>query len=186
MRKIQFFYIFLSRLSKREKAIFYVTATFLVLMALDRAILYPTFSKMDTLDSEIKTKQVNINRDLRMLSQKNRILKEVAKYGSYLNKPQSEEEGVTTLLKEVESLANKSSLYIVDMKPAGLKIDEKKSQRYAVNLNCEGQMEQIMDFMYNVENSRKFLTIEKYQISPKTKLSSVVNCTMTIVKIVIP
>jgi Tfp pilus assembly protein PilO len=72
------------------------------------------------------------------------------------------------------------------MKPSGLKEEKDNTKKYLVSLSCEGQMEQIMDFMYNVENSRKFLTIEKYQISPKTKESSVINCTMTISKIVIP
>ena len=47
-------------------------------------------------------------------------------------------------------------------------------------------MEQLVDFMYNIENSDKLLMIEKYQISPKSKESSVAKCAMSISKIVIP
>jgi Tfp pilus assembly protein PilO len=92
---------------------------------------------------------------------------------------------MVSLLKEIESFANKSSVYLVDMKPAGLKPSD-SSKKYLISLNCEAQMEQLSDFMYNIENSNKLLTIEKYQISPKSKESSVVRCSMSIAKIIMP
>ncbi|PIQ86101.1 MAG: hypothetical protein COV73_05065 [Candidatus Omnitrophica bacterium CG11_big_fil_rev_8_21_14_0_20_43_6] len=38
-----------------------------------------------------------------------------------------------------------------------------------INLNCEAQMEQLVNFMYNMENSSSLLSIEKYQLAPKAK-----------------
>jgi hypothetical protein len=71
------------------------------------------------------------------------------------------------------------------MKPGAIKtMGELK--KYQVNLNCEAQMEQVVNFMYYIENSSKLLTIEKYQMNPKSKESSVVICNLSISKGVIP
>ncbi len=187
MRKpnIQFLYQFLSRLTKKEKTILYVACGVVFLMFFDRFIAYPVYSKINSLNNEIREKESAITRDLRIYGMKDRILNEAKKYESFLGKAQTEEEEVTILLKEIETIASKSSLYIVEMKPSGIKEDKDKTKRFVVNLTCEGQMEQIMGFMYNIENSGMLLSIEKYQISPKSKESSVAQASMIISKVVI-
>lgn len=179
-------YKFLSQLSKREKTVLYVTAFFVTLMFLDRLVVYPIYSRVRQLNGEIKQKESDINKYLRLLLQKERILNERKKYAAYLDSRQPEEQDMTSILKEIENLANKSSLYVVDMKPGGVRENSDQTRRYLVNLNCEGEMEQIADFMYNVENSNVLLMIERYQISPKSKESRVATCTMTISKIIMP
>ena len=181
MLKLREFYKFLSRLSKREKLVFYGALFFVSMTLLDRLIISPISSKMKSLDKEIKEKEDSIRNSLRMLTQKDRILAARNKYSSFSKTLESEEEEITSLLKEIEGLANKSSVYLIDMKPASSK-GSAASKKYLVNLNCEAQMEQLVDFMYNVENSNELLTIEKYQISPKSKSSSVAKCSIYISK----
>lgn len=183
--KLQSLYSALGRLSKREKMIFYGAVIIVSATLLDRVVLYPIYFRMESLNKDIKDKSAGIKRNLRLLAQKDKILAESVKYSVYTSIPKSEDEETTSLLKEIENLANKSSVYLVDMKPSGQK-DMGSSKKYLVNLNCEGQMEQLTEFMYNIENSSKLLGIEKYQISPKSKESSVAKCSMAISKIVIP
>ena len=185
MLNIQFFYKFLSRLSKRERFILYGTVCIVLLLVLDRLVIYPIFSKMDELNKEIKKKEVDIRKNLRILAHKDSILEERKRYASFLTSSKSEEEEMTSLLKEIEGLANNSSIDLVDMKPAGLQ-KEGSSERYVINLNCEADMENIVDFMYSIENSEKLLSIEKYKISPKSKDSEIAKCSITIFKIVMP
>ena len=175
----------LASLSKKEKIVLYVAVFFVLLSFLDRLVVYPIYSKIKSLNDEIKEKKYSIVKSLRILEQEKRISSEVTQYAPFFTKTKSEEEDTTSLLKEVEALANKSSLYIVDMKPGGMREEKDKTKKYIVNLTCEGQMEQLMDFMYNVENSSGLLAIEKYQISPKSRETSVAQCSMTIYKIVI-
>ena len=183
--KTQVFYTFLGRLTKREKTIFYVAISFIALTLLDRSILNPIMSKMEFLDRQIQEKESGINRNLRILAQKDRILSESAKFNSLLSSFRFEEEEATSLLKEIEALANKSSVYIIDMKPMGFK-EVGSSKRYFINLNCEAQMGQIIDFMYNIENSNRLLSVDRYQINPKSKESSIAVCSMSISKMVMP
>lgn len=179
-------YKFLAKLSKKEKTVLYITVFFVALMFLDRLVIYPIYSKVRQLNAEIRQKESGINKYLRILAQKERILNERKKYAAYLDSRQSEEQDMTSILKEIENLANKGSLYVVDMKPGGVRENSDQTRRYLVNLSCEGEMEQIADFMYNVENSNVLLMIERYQISPKSKESRVAACTMTISKIIMP
>jgi len=184
-KQLQALQTVLSHLSKREKVILYAVISIVSLAVLDRLIIYPISFKIKSLEDEIKDKESRIKTDLHILSQKDRILADSSKYGSFLASSKSEEEETTSLLKEIEDMANKSAIYLVDMKPAGLK-NIGRAKKFMVGLNCEAQMEQLVDFMYNVENSNKLLTIEKYDISPKSRESSVAKCNIAISKIVMP
>jgi hypothetical protein len=175
---------FFSHLSKREQAVFYITIIFVSLMLIDKLIVGPIFSKIDTLNRQIGEKESAIRRNVHILSQKDRISAEISKYGNFLKAPKTEQEDMTVLLKEIESLADKSSVYLVDMKPSGVK-EEGSSKRYSISLSCEAQMEQIVNFIYSVENSSSLFMIEKYQISPKSKETSVAKCSITISKIIV-
>ncbi|OGW74888.1 MAG: hypothetical protein A2Z72_06275 [Omnitrophica bacterium RBG_13_46_9] len=183
MIKIDSLYTFLTRLSKREKTILYVTVFFVSVTLLDKLIISPIFYKINSLDAEIREKELSVKKDIRMLSQKDRIMAESAKYASFLSEhAKSEEEETTFILKEIENLANQSSVYLIDMKPGGIK-STGQSKEYIVNLSCEAQLEQITEFMYKIENSKELLTIEKYEIEPKSKESSIARCSMSISKI---
>lgn len=179
------FNAFLAHLSKREKIIFYCAVCFILVMLLDRLIISPVYSRIHTLNKEIKGRESDIKRGLHILTQKDKILSESAKFDPFFETAKTEEEEMTSVLKEIESLANKASVYLIDMKPGTIKtMGELK--KYQVNLSCEAQMEQIINFMYDIEYSNKLLMIEKYQMSPKSKESSVVVCNLSISKVVIP
>jgi hypothetical protein len=182
--KIQKFYTFLARLTKKEKIIFYLAVILVSLTLLDRLIISPVFSKIRLLNKEIQVKETNIKVNLRILAQKDKILAESAKYKPFLGDPKNNpDEQVTSVLKDIESLANKSSVYLVDMKPGSVK-EFGSSKKILINLNCEAQMEQLVDFMYNIENSDNLLSIEKYQLTPKSKESSVAKCSLSVYKVV--
>jgi len=182
--KIQTIYGFLSRLSKREKAIFYIAAIFVLVTALDRLIIYPIYSHMKSLDKDIEEKERALKNYMKIISQKDRLKSELAKYATFLNTSKSEVQDINALLKELEGLTSKSSVYLIDMKPAGTK-ESGQNKKYLVTLSLEGNMEQIADFMYNIENSSKLLQVERFQISPKSKGSNVAQCSMTVSQVVI-
>ncbi|HNW40171.1 MAG TPA: hypothetical protein PKI44_07110, partial [Candidatus Omnitrophota bacterium] len=97
--------VFLGRLSKKDKIIFYIAVFVVSLMVLDRAIISPVFNKIRSLNKEVKDEQATIKKNLRILAQKDRILSEGAKYSSFLGDAQlSDDEQITLVLKEIESL----------------------------------------------------------------------------------
>lgn len=184
-KKLQGLYAALARLSKREKLILYCTITIISILVLDRLIVSPLFHKMKSSDEQLVQKIAHIRKSIHILTQKDRILSERARYYALMRSLESEQEEVTSILKEIEKIANDSSVYLVDMKPGDTK-SIGTSKKYIINLSCEAQMEQLATFMYNIESSNKLLTIEKYQISPKANESSVAVCSMSVSKMVVP
>ena len=183
--KLQEAYGLIAQLSKRKKLMFYFAVFFLSAAIIDRMIIFPVASKLAKLNKEIKDKEAAILMDKRVLLMKDRIINESSKYAPFFNTVTSEDEENTLLLKEIESLANKSSVYLVDIKPGGLK-KVGTSEKFMINLNCEAQMEQLVDFMYAIENSPRLLIIEKFQIGRKSGESSIARCTMTVSRMVMP
>lgn len=175
----------LSHLSKREKLVLYCAVFFISLTVIDRLVISPISHKLKSLDDEIKEREQAIIQAMRIVSQKERIQAASSAYSSFSTGRRSDEEEMTSLLKEIEGMANKSSVYLLDLKPAGVK-GSGVSKKYSITLNCEAQMEQLVDFMYAIENSSKLLTIEKYQISPKARESTVAKCSMSLSKLSIP
>ncbi len=176
----------LSRISKREKIALYAAIFIISLSILDRLIINPILNKLETLNKEIEEKETGIGRNLRILAHKDKIISESAKYGAFLDNYKTEEEEVTSILKEVERLANKESVYLVDMAPRRGVRGRGESIEYSITLTCEASMEQIIKFMHDIENSRKLLTIRRYELGPKSRGSSKAQCSMTVSKLVIP
>ncbi|MCK4519565.1 MAG: hypothetical protein KAT96_00120 [Candidatus Omnitrophica bacterium] len=176
---------YILRLSKREKFVFFSAIFFVSLIFLDRLVLGPILSKMKLLNKEIQSQESTIKKSLHILAQKDRLKKETNKYASFVVPAQSQEEEMVFFLKDIEELANKCSVYVIDIKSAGL-AEEGIFKKYFVRLNCEAQMEQLTELFYKLESSSKMLKIEKYDIKPKTEGSSVVRCTVSISKAVLP
>lgn len=176
---------FLSRLKPRERAAFYATVFVVGLMLLDRLILSSIFNKMKTLDEKVKIEEDLIKKSLMISSQEKKIFDESELYMHYLSAPASEEQENTTFLKEIENFADETVVYLVNIKPSGKKVTG-TSKQYFLKLDFEAQMEQVFRFFHNIENSDKLFKIESYQLAPKTEGSSVVTCSMSISKVIIP
>ncbi|MCM8831012.1 MAG: type 4a pilus biogenesis protein PilO [Candidatus Omnitrophica bacterium] len=181
IKKIKIFDIF-KNFSKRERTIFYVAVVIVSISIVDRLIVGPVFSKIFALNDEIKKTELNIKNNLRILAQKDKILSESSQYNLFLASNKTDEEEIASFLKEIENIASKTSTYLIDLKPAS-SLQEGLITKYLVNINSEGQMEQIVDFMYQIENSNSLMTIERYQIAPKAKGSSIANANFVISKI---
>ncbi len=175
----------ITSLSPRERLVFNFSAAVIFLMLLDRLIISPISSQIEALNKETEQEEATIKKNLRLLAQKDKIVAQSAKFESYLNSSLSQDEEVTAMLKEIEDLANKNSVYLLDLKPGDIK-QSGPTKKYMINLSLEAQMDQLAVFMYGVESSDRLFTIEKYQIEPKSRESSVARCSMIISRVAPP
>jgi len=172
------------RLSKREKIIASIVGIFVALVSMYFIVLSPILSKIESLDQEIRNQEALIKESLYILARQDTINKEIDLYDSFTEHALSQEEEVIFFLQDIEKLANKSEIYIIDIKASGSEESE-GLKKYFVRVNCEGQMEQIVKFFYEVENMNKLFKIERYDIRLKTQGSSIVRCTAYISKAVL-
>lgn len=113
MLDVQSIYKKINQLAPREKLILNLTALVVFLMILDRLVISPISSQIEDLNTQLQQEETTIKKNLRILAQKDKIVAESGRFESYLRFPLSPEEEVTAMLKELEDLANKNSVYLV-------------------------------------------------------------------------
>lgn len=167
------------KLSKREKMILYLVIAILGLLATDRLIIGPVFQKMTALDRQILDEETAIKKSMHVLLRKQQIMAESKQFVIFSVVSQNPEQEMTTLLKEIENIANQSSVNLIYEKPGNIQ-ETGGVKKYFATLECEAQMENIASFFHNIENSTKLFQVEKYDIQPKNKESSIARCLVTI------
>ncbi|OIO37156.1 MAG: hypothetical protein AUJ72_05060 [Candidatus Omnitrophica bacterium CG1_02_46_14] len=172
------------KLSKREKVILSVVCVILGLLAVDRLIVDPVFQKLGVLDRQIKDEEAAVKKSLNVLLRKQQISAESKELVIFSTDPEKPEQEMTSLLKEIENIAGRSSVSLLYVKPGNTSQEGGVRKNFAT-LECEAQMAEIAEFFHNIENSTRLLQIEKYTIQPKNKESSIAKCAVTISRTVL-
>ena len=181
MKQIAGFY---AKLSKTERRFLAVTLLILGFAFVDRVIVMPITTTLGSLNTNIREQEVAIKKSMNVLLHKETIAAESREYMSYSVEAKNPEEEMVGLLKEVESVAEKSGVSLIYVKPGTMK-EEKEIKKYYANLECEAPMEQVATFFHDLEGSTQLIKIEKYQIQPKSKESSIARSTVSVYKTVL-
>lgn len=172
------------KLSKNEKRILFLTITILGFVFIDKVIVLPITTTLGNLNASIHDQETSIKKSMKVLLHKDGIIEENHDYIGYSVEAKDPEEETVGLLKDIEVIAEKSGVNLLFVKPG--KVDNEKGiKRYYASLECEAQMEQVGQFFHGIESSTKLLKIEKYQIQPKSKDSSIARSSVTIYKTVL-
>lgn len=174
-----------SRASKRERAIMIVAGVIVSFWLADQAVVGPLVTTFTQMDQKARELKADIRRSVQLLSKKERMMKEAELYADYSVESKSPEEEALSLLKHIEELANDTSINLLYVKPAGANPSD-VIQKYYMTLEGEGQMLQFVQFFYAIENSKLLLRVEKYVLQPTESGSSVIKCSATISRAIIP
>ncbi len=176
---------FVSRLTKRERVAFYGALIVVSFLLLDRLMLRPILTKIEDLDKEIAEDEVSIRKALGIVDREEELLERSGMYAPYLKKPGSDEEEKLALMEHIQGLASKSSVAVEEIR-AELKLAEEEGEnaaleKYVVSLRCEGEMQELVSFFYDIEESKeRLLKIKNFSMVLKGKDSSAITCTMEI------
>jgi Tfp pilus assembly protein PilO len=172
-------------MSPREKAGAAIAIVFVFLAFILLPIVSRVNYRVGQLNGEIKKDEKLLAEYLRYMNQKGIVTSEYQKYEKFVKKSGSDEEEQTKMLGEIEQLARKTGVSIVNMKPlAPRPVDYYKI--YEVSIEAEGGMESLVDFVYQISQSAQLLRAEKVALNLKEKGSSVVKGVFSVTKVVIP
>ena len=172
------------RMSKKERNLFLIAIIFVGCAILYRTTLLPAIGNSAALNRRIQLKRRMIKDSLGLLNQKDNIQKESRKYASYAKQKLSEEEETAVLLKEIEDIARKSSVQLIDLKPYSQgKIDF--YIEYRIEIETESNMNQLVAFIYNLQNSESLLKVVKFRINSKADKHDILKAYLTITKVFI-
>jgi hypothetical protein len=173
------------KMTNREKIILYVAIGFIVLMVTDLIVLHPIMSELKVLDSKIKTESQEIQRDMRILSFKDSILKEYRNYESYLDVGvQSQEEIIGKLLKKLENLSSQNEIKMSNVMPGEIE-DKPIYKVYSTTLDFEGSLRSVLVFMNLLEESDNLFQVTRYTMEPKNRSGQLLKVNMDISRILI-
>ena len=175
---------FFSKLSKKEKTGIVVAGIIVLLAFSDGLIIRPIRERVTGLNDQIKMRREELKRNLQNLSQKETVSREYEKYARYVTKAGSDEEAVAQILAEVEELARESRVYLVDTKPQP-PVEAGFYKEYKAEIEIEGRVDAIVDFLYQLNNSTQLLRAEKLRIASKSKVSTTAKAFILITKVLI-
>lgn len=150
---------------KREKALLYITVFIVIFSIAFKLFISPALDKNDALNKEISFTRLRIKKYLKLLSQKDYLRSKYEKFSLRLKDIEAEGETFVSVLSELEGLARDSGTRITDMRP--LTKSSASGKEMLVDLKTEGTVEDCMKFIYEIENSPRLLTIEKFQLRAK-------------------
>lgn len=158
----------LAHLSKRERNILYFCLSLTLVFLTYNFIFEPAQKKIDDLNQKVEVKKVKLEKNLSVLSRKEMIERRYAKYSKSLQARGTDEEELAAFLSEIENLAQKNGLHISDMKPRPAKtVDFYK--KFTVDLQADGDIKQITQFIYQLQNDPKLLRVDRLRLETKSQ-----------------
>ena len=175
---------FLSRLSKKERRLFYIAVAIVAVVFLDRAVFKPVMNKLESFNGRICVEEKKLEKSMQILAQEANITSEYKKFAQSIKQDLSDEETTASLLSSLEKMANSVSVFILDMKPVPVEKAE-FYKKYAVKIECEAKVSNLADFIYQLENSPRLLRIADFRLTPQQKKESILKIEMTVTEVLI-
>ncbi len=175
---------FMSKLSDKEKKVLYFTILCVSIAALDRLLIAPGLESLKSSNDEIAKQEKIIKADLRLLSNQDNIKAREEVFSKfYQDKILANDVVNRGLLSSIERMASKSKVTITKSNPTEIK-KQKRTIEYYANLDCTGELQNMIDFMYAVNSSDDLLKIIRFDLMPKKGTENEVSASMSVVKLV--
>ncbi|MBU1090284.1 MAG: hypothetical protein KKC42_00365 [Candidatus Omnitrophica bacterium] len=164
----------LDKLNKREKILALVVGGLLLVFMFKILIFGPLVGKLSNVGQEISQTQLSIRKYLEIVERKEDILKAQEQIQRYSGLKGTDQEKMTTILSKIETVARKAGLSILDMNPQATVKTGVPPTIYRVQLRAEADMESIVDFIYNLENSDILFKIDKLDLSTRDETAKTI------------
>ena len=155
-------------LSKRERQIFIVTLSVLMIFLLDRFILEPVLDARTQMVSERQELIKKIQKSSEMIKQKDKLSKE---WDDRVNNGLSSDVSVaeSTVLNALRNWTQDYGLTLVSIKPERKKGEEGEMKEIIFNLVCSGSMSSVGEFLFQIENSFFPVKIKDFQLGSRAE-----------------
>jgi Tfp pilus assembly protein PilO len=155
-------------LSKRERQIFIVTLSVLVIFLCDRFILEPVLDARTQMMSERQELKQKIQKASEMIKQKKKAGPE---WDNRVNNGLSSDVSVaeSTMLNALRNWTQSYGLTLVSIKPERKKGEEGEMKEIIFNLVCSGSMSSVGQFLFQVESTFFPVKIKDFQLGSRAE-----------------
>lgn len=129
-------------------------------------VMGPVRSRFAALEAASVSSEKKMKQNIRLSAAKDTVESEYRRYGGYIAKKGSTSEENAAMLAEIERLAGDCKIVMTKTTPQESRI-ESTFEEYKVYLEVEGDLEQMVRFLYGIEASRQFLRVENLRLDSK-------------------
>jgi Tfp pilus assembly protein PilO len=163
--------------SKRERYIFIATLVVISLALAYNFIIEPFFKKWNSVDAEIVKKRTVLKKSLKLLDNRNDIIKEFNNYASSIK-------NISKILSYVEEKAISSGIKTSNIKPNP---ENQKGlyKEYIIELQIEGTFSAISKFLSALIKPPAFIAVKKFEVKTAIDAPSFFKGTIVLSKLII-
>ncbi|MFH0877358.1 MAG: GspMb/PilO family protein [Candidatus Omnitrophota bacterium] len=167
--------------NKKYAAFTYIPLGTLAVVAVVRFVFGPFQAKLEKLNSEITVQEARLKKGISLIEHADEITQEYGRYASYFAfEGLSDEEIKASIFNELQKIAQKTGLSILDLKPQADIKSDKIAKQYMLSVKAEADMTQLVSFLHDLYNSDLLLSVEKMVLAPKSEGASILSITLTI------
>ncbi|MBF0384390.1 MAG: type 4a pilus biogenesis protein PilO [Candidatus Omnitrophica bacterium] len=173
------------KFTKREQYIaFFCALTGFVYLGYLGAYI-PFKNEIEAIDAKISTAEAKFNKNRETIKEAEELEAQYKTYISKFAQTKTNEQEMSSLLEEIEEVANKLGLKISDLKPKKVQKEEYYN-RFSVTLAIDSQLVDIIHFIYTLENKPYNFSIDEIRFDQATRAKSSVKSNLVLSKILIP
>lgn len=171
-------------LSKKEKGllILILSAGFLYLS--DILIYRPVGGYFTRLEERIELNRKKLLRGKRLIEKENIIVAGYGQYKSNISGKTDPVEDMAVLLNEVEALAKRNGIRLLDIKPEPISRKSREDRLY-LSVELEERREGLAQFIYHIQRSGQFLRVENMILEVKDRSGEKIKAVLRISKLIL-
>lgn len=167
----------LKHLSKRERALFIVAAACIVLAIVYRVVMIPVRDHSREMDTRIQSLSRELAILQRMASERGEVAAEYRRMATMLPPGASEREEISSMLAQLEQIASRHAVSLLDVKPRKTK-EEEWAKTYSVELEIEGDARQLVKFLHELNTVPGAIRVDDLQIRRKDKSQEILRVSL--------
>ena len=170
-----------TKITGRQKILIYITCGIVGVFLMERFFFTSLRSKAKELNRQIKAEEANLKIGLEIQKRKERATKDYQDYRSFLSATEkSEKELFTGFLREIENLAQKSGLSILNLTPKNEPQNLKDYKKYTAELRAEASLENFIKFLEDLQNNSLLIKLDKLALTPKDEQGNILKLDATV------
>jgi len=172
------------KLSRREQKIFIVCAVFVGVYGINNVVLKPFKINTNILGQQIKKGENRLKKNLKVVWKYKTVTEEYQEYVKDFKQKMRDEEQMSAIISQLESMTQKNQLQFSEMKPQKIsRVDFYKV--FPVSLKLDGSLEQVSQFLYALQSAPYYFQVDKLRLEKKSRQQSILKATLVLSKILI-
>ena len=169
-------------LSKRERALLYLTIIVFIAIVLFNFVVSPALVKLTALNQDIEKKEYLLKKYTALTSRGEDIASVYDKYKDTFDNKEDSQQIIDSLFKEVKEQARLVKLDLQKIKP--LPVEQNKGYNQALlEVELRGGFPAIFKFINQMEDSSSFIKIFSFRLVSQGKKDQGIRCNVTVSRI---